>query len=368
MNTKHVPKTILPRRVSEDLRPPLECYGDVSDWLQRRFINVAWVEDLLLRMSQVLKMDADRHLLSEPRAFGRENHGISIIGPSRAGKTTLTLHVVERYLDEQFSGDHDDRGKRVVYYRVKGDATVKAMCLDICALCGFPSTPKQITRHDAQALAAHVLRRANISVLIIDEVHNSLKRSNEPVDLMLKGLLQDTHGLTVIAIGTERLGEYLRRPENNEVIGRFLEVSLVPFEHGSFCKVVMAALKNYSDAVDLPLAADISDDPHFAARIITGCQRSHGLCMRLIASTVIYAHENEFAAVSKSDFQHIYRIQFAHLEGSNPFEPEDFSALAVAPSAAAAKGSLLLSHLNQGTDTATALTKRRRQRTKKATG
>lgn len=368
MNTKNVPKTILPRRVIDDPRPPLECYGDVSDWLQRRFINTVWVEDLLHRMSQVLKMDADRHLLSEPRAFGRENHGISIIGPSRAGKTTLTLHVVEKYLDEKFSGDHDDRGKRVVYYRVKGDATVKAMCLDICALCGFPSTPKQITRHEAQALAAHVLRRANISVLIIDEVHNALKRSNEPVELMLKGLLQDTHGLTVIAIGTERLGDYLRRPENNEVFGRFLEVSLAPFEHGSFRKVVTAALRRYSDAVDMPLAADISDDPHFAARIITGCQRSHGLCMRLIASTVIFAHENEFSAISKSDFRHIYRIQFAHLEGSNPFEPEDFSALAEIPSATTTKGSLLLSHLSSETETAIAPPKRRGRKPKKAAG
>lgn len=359
------PKTILPRRALEDPRPPLDNYGDLSDWLQRRYINTAWVGELLARMALVLKTDSEGRLLPEPRAFGRENHGISIIAPSRVGKTSLILHVVEKYLDEKFSGDHDDRGKRVIYYRVKGDATVKAMCLDICALCGFPSTPKQITRHDAQALAAHTMKRANVSILIIDEVHNVLKRSNEPVDLMLKGLLQDSHGLTVIAIGTERFGNYLRNPENTEVLGRFYEVSLEPFEPREFRTVVETALKRYCERLEMPIAQDIATDPYFAARIIAGCQQSHGLCMRLIASTLVHAHENGFGSVSRAEFQHIFRIQFAHLRMPNPFDPEDFSALADVPLAAATMGSRLLAHLSPAEGTTAAPTRRGRKKSNK---
>jgi hypothetical protein len=242
------------------------------------------------------------------------------------------------------------------------------MCLDICAQCGFPSTPKQITRHEAQALAAHTMKRANVSILIIDELHNALKRSDEPVDLMLKGLLQDSHGLTVIAIGTERLGAYLRDPKNKEVIGRFYEVSLNPFEKGEFRTVVQTAFDQYCGKLEMPVAEDIASDPHFASRIIAGCESTHGLCMRLIASTLVHAHENGFKSVSRSDFKYIFDLQFAHLDIHNPFEPQDFTAFEGVASAEVTRGSLLLSHLSPSAETVIAPTKKRRRQSTKMKG
>ena len=314
------------RRTVIDPRPPLNQFGDVSDWLHRRYINNEWVLALVKSLGQVLKKDQEGRLLPEARAFGKENMGVAVIGPSRSGKSALVNHVFSKYIGEDLRDQA--RGENALYYRVKGDATAKSLCLDICDMCGYSAPRRHITRHEAQALAAHRMKLAGVKLLVIDELHNALGRRDEPVDLLLKGFLQDSHGLAVVVIGTEVLGDFLADPAKNEVEGRFWETKLDPFELPEFLHVVRAALRQYADALNITLGPDVENDPHFPLRIIEGSGFSMGLSMRLIATVMVSVHENGQGSASRYHFHEMFARMPGLARRHNPFIVDDYSAMA----------------------------------------
>jgi len=314
------------RRTVSDPRPPLDQFGDVSDWLHRRYINNEWVPALVKNLGQVLKKDQEGRLLPEARAFGKENMGVAVIGPSRSGKSALVNHVFSKYIGEDLRDQA--RGENALYYRVKGDATVKNLCLDICDMCGYSASRQHITRHQAQGLAALRMELAGVRLLVIDELHNALGRRDEPVDLLLKGFLQDSHGLAVVVVGTQVLGDFLTNPKNREVEGRFWETSLDPYDLPKFLHVVRAALRQYADALNITLGPDIANDPHFPLRIIEGSGFSMGLSMRLIATVMVSVHENSQGSASRYHFREMFARMPGLARRHNPFIVDDYSAMA----------------------------------------
>ncbi len=326
------------RRTVSDPRPPLDQLGDVSDWLHRRYITNEWVPDLVRNLGEVLKKDQEGRLLPEARAFGKENMGVAVIGPSRSGKSALVNHVFSKYIGEDLRDQA--RGENALYYRVKGDATAKSLCLDICDMCGYSAARRHVTRHEAQALAARRMQLAGVKLLVIDELHNALGRRDEPVDLLLKGFLQDSHGLAVVVIGTEVLGDFLTDPRKKEIEGRFWETKLDPFDLPKFLYVVAAALRQYSDALDITLGSDIANDPHFPLRIIEGSGFSMGLSMRLIATVMVSVHENGDGSASRNHFSEMFARMPGLTRRHNPFIVADFSAMADLAEAAST-GSLI---------------------------
>ena len=314
------------RRTVSDPRPPLDQFGDVSDWLHRRYINNEWVPALVKNLGQVLKKDQEGRLLPEARAFGKENMGVAVIGPSRSGKSALVNHVFSKYLGEDLRDQA--RGENALYYRVKGDATAKSLSLDICDMCGYSAPRRHVTRHEAQALAARRMQLAGVKLLVIDELHNALGRRDEPVDLLLKGFLQDSHGLAVVVIGTEVLGDFLTDPMKKEVEGRFWETKLDPFDLPKFLHVVRAALRQYADALNITLGPDVENDPHFPLRIIEGSGFSMGLSMRLIATVMVSVHENGYGSASRHHFREMCARMPGLARRQNPFIVEDYSAMA----------------------------------------
>jgi hypothetical protein len=304
----------------------LDQFGDVSDWLHRRYINNEWVPALVKNLGQVLKKDQEGRLLPEARAFGKENMGVAVIGPSRSGKSALVNHVFSKYIGEDLRDQA--RGENALYYRVKGDATVKNLCLDICDMCGYSASRQHITRHQAQGLAALRMELAGVRLLVIDELHNALGRRDEPVDLLLKGFLQDSHGLAVVVVGTQVLGDFLTNPKNREVEGRFWETSLDPYDLPKFLHVVRAALRQYADALNITLGPDIANDPHFPLRIIEGSGFSMGLSMRLIATVMVSVHENSQGSASRYHFREMFARMPGLARRHNPFIVDDYSAMA----------------------------------------
>lgn len=320
-----------------DPRPPLDRHAEVSDWIHRRHIVTPWELELVERLEMILKKDSEGRLTAEPRRFRQENMGLMILGPPRIGKTELVRHVMWKYLGEDI-GSPDQSGA-VLYYRVHSEATVKGLSQDISERCGGPANLGRMRRAEAQALAQHRMELAGVRLLIIDEMHNALGRTSEPVALFLKGLLQDSHGLAVIIIGTDKLKKYLELPEHEEAHDRLIELRLEPFEREEGLSVISKALQHYSDALGLTLANDITGDPHFSARILDAYRGSHGRCMRLIATTVVFALENGRSCVGLEDFEEMFR-KLPGGAGDNPFEPADY-ATAAAAAAALAQGDLL---------------------------
>lgn len=252
--------------------------------------------------------------------------GVAVIGPSRSGKSALVSHVFSKYIGEDLRDQA--RGENALYYRVKGDATAKSLCLDICDMCGYSAPRRHITRHEAQALAAHRMKLAGVKLLVIDELHNALGRRDEPVDLLLKGFLQDSHGLAVVVIGTEVLGDFLADPEKKEVEGRFWETKLDPFDLPKFLNIVRAALRQYADALNIKLGPDVENDPHFPLRIIEGAGFSMGLSMRLIATVMVSVHENGDGSASRYHFREMFARMPGLARRHNPFMIDDYSAMA----------------------------------------
>lgn len=326
MQTHTKSETIIPVREIKDPKPPIDDHANFSDWLYRRFIRQDTDLDFVKRLSLILKRDGENHLLPEARAVGRENRGIAIIGPSGAGKSSLLLNVLTRYLGEDIG--KNGIGQKALYYRFHGDATIKSGALSICGACGFPDGRKTITRHEAQNLMVHRLGLSGFSVLCIDEIHNLLRKKAEPSDLFLKGLVQDTHGLAVIIVGTGELKDFLDDPKNIEVSRRYIRVYLDPSEGGEVAPVIHTALEQYCGAAELSIADDISADPHFALRLFNAAGGMFGSCMFLIATTVLRARECGASTVTRQHFSDVQDMLQTDPAIANPFLIEDYSPMA----------------------------------------
>ena len=81
--------------------------------------------------------------------------------------------------------------------------------MDICRATGLEVFPSRMTQSEAYVLATHRLKMAGVKIIIIDELHNLLGSKKEAANLFLKGFFHDADGLCLIAIGTERLRQFI---------------------------------------------------------------------------------------------------------------------------------------------------------------
>ena len=155
---------------------------------------------------------------------------------------------------------------------------------------------------------------------MIDEVHHLLGKPNEPVNLFLKGFLQDEPAICPIYIGTGQLREFLfDMPENLELQGRLHDLCLDPFEEGQFLGLLDTALSSFANVVDIQLAEDITSDPEFARKIYKGCKASFGRCMRLIAMSTLHAYEDGSKEITAEDFSEMFDLSLRTFNPINPF-------------------------------------------------
>ncbi len=239
--------------------PPLDCIASVSDRILNCYVSSEWDNQFLTRLGMVLRRDNDGNLLPEPKRVHGETKGISVVGPSGEGKTTLVKKAVARAL-----GDHLDdkgRGKHVVYCRVRSDATIKGVYMDLCRLTGFSSFPARMTNIEAKHLTVHRLQLAGIRVIILDEVHNQLGKNDRSVNLFLKSFLQDGRGFCLIVIGTSRLRQFILRPENDELPRRLPEFPLVPFKPDASISLINGALRDLTREAGLKFGRSIRPRP-----------------------------------------------------------------------------------------------------------
>ncbi|WP_172600840.1 ATP-binding protein [Cereibacter sphaeroides] len=310
-------------------RPPQDDLPALCDWIRNRYVSSAWDNQFLERLEMVLRRDASGQLLAEPKTFHGETMGIAVTGPSRDGKSTLVRRVVERVLGERF--DARGLGRHVIHLRVRSAATLKSVYTDLCAATGFTGLPSRLTIPEAHELAVHRLRLADIRIVILDEVHNLLGYDNRAVNLFLKTFLQDGGGFCLIAIGTERLRDFIYdKSENIELAGRLLDLSLERFPRDTSLALIHGALDRLSADAGLRLALSIRRDPYFADRILDGCRGSYGRSMRLITTSIVLALEEGAPALDIEDFRRVFDIELLYFNPENPFLPSDWVARASA--------------------------------------
>ncbi|WP_096785920.1 TniB family NTP-binding protein [Rhodobacter sp. CZR27] len=310
-------------------RPPRDNVPALCHWIRNRYVSSDWDNDLLARLEMVLCRDGDGRVQAQPKSFHGETRGIAVTGPSRDGKSTLVRRVLERELGERI----DDKrvGRHVVYQRVRTAATLKSVYRDLCAATGFTRLPARMTIPEAQELAMHRLRLADIRIVILDEVHNLLGYDNRAVNLFLKTFMQDGGEFCLIAIGTEVLRKFIyEREENLELAGRLLELSLKRFPQKTSLALINSALDGLSAEAGLRLAPSIRRDPYFAERILEGCRGSYGRSMRLISTSIVLALEEGASALDIEDFRRVFDLDLLYLNPENPFLLSDWAARATA--------------------------------------
>ena len=186
----------------------------------------------------------------------------------------------------------------------------------------------KLTRAEAHELATHRLRLAGVKILVIDEEHNLLGK-NEPVNLFLKTLAQDSGGFSVILIGTPKVREFVyERSENMEMAERYLDLPLLPFERPQTVALINGAVEGLARDAGVDLAPSIRFDPYFGDRIYDGCRGSLGRCMFLIAMATVRALEEGGDTVDIEDFKRIFDLKYLHYNPDNPFNISDWASRA----------------------------------------
>ncbi|KMK67567.1 ATP-binding protein [Puniceibacterium sp. IMCC21224] len=309
-----------------DVRPPLDDTPAMVDWLLRRYFVSRWDNDLVERLEMILKRDRVSNLLPEGKVFRNERKGVTVTAASQDGKTTMVIQVMKRLFGDSFTDTNC--GEQIAYCRLRGDATVKSVCMDLCRTTDYHNFPSKFTRTEANELATHRLRQAGIKIIVMDEVHNLLGK-NEPVNLFLKTLAQDGGGFCVILIGTPKVQEFVyQRSENIELAERYLDLPLLPFERAETIELIRGAIKSMTQDAAVDLAPSIQFDPYFADRIYDGCRGSYGRCMFLIANAVIRALEEGGDTVDIEDFRKIFELKYLHFNPENPFNLSDWASRA----------------------------------------
>lgn len=317
-----------PNAVSAQMPDTIELLGDnhatpnepdgFSDWLLNRYMVSDWDNQLVQRLALVLKRDADGKFLSDPKRFQNETMGISVTAPAREGKSFLVQKVLSKVLNEEIN--EEKCGPSILYCRLRTDATVKGVYMDICRKTGFDKFPAQLTRAQANELATHRLKMKGIKIVILDEVHNLLKPS-EPVNLFLKTFMQDGGGYCLITIGTPKLHRFIYEdPQNDELAGRLLDFQLQAFPRSVTIRMVGEAIRQLAHDAGLRLSQTVRSDPYFSDRVYEGCKGSYGRCMRLIAMSVLHAKEEGANELDINDFRSVFDLTLKPFNPINPFE------------------------------------------------
>jgi type II secretory pathway predicted ATPase ExeA len=317
-----------PALPDHDPRPPLDDTPATVEWILRRYFVSRWDNDFMERLEVVLRRDQDGNLLPDGKLFRTERRGVTVTAASQDGKTTLVMQVLKRLFNDSFT---DTRcGEKIVYCRLRGDATLISVYKDLCRSTGYFNFPAKLTRTDANELAMHCLRKVGIKIIVIDEVHNLIKNT-EPVNLFLKTLVQDGGGFCVILIGTPKVREFIyENSDNIELAERYFDMSLERFSRDETLSLINGAIKGIARDASIKLAMSIRADPYFADRIYDGCRGSYGRCMFLIANAVVRALEEGGDSVDIEDFRRIFDLKFLHYNPENPFATSDWASRASA--------------------------------------
>ncbi|WP_312531769.1 ATP-binding protein [Paracoccus sp. (in: a-proteobacteria)] len=306
-----------------DPRPSREDVSAFSDWLLRRYFISAWDNHFLARLEMVLKRDGEGNLLPEGKEFRSERRGVCITALSQHGKTTMVWQVLKRLFNDSFT--ESKCGERIAYCRLRGEASVKSICQDLCRSTGYNTFPVKMTRPEASDLAVHRLRLAGITMVVIDEVHN-MSDSKDVINRFLKTLAQDRGGVCVILVGTPKFREFIYNdPAHLELAERYLDLPLMPFARAETIDLIHAALREVTKDAGMRLAASIRKDLYFADRIYDGLHGSFGRCMFLTVNAVIRAFEQGGDTVEAEDFRKVFDLKYLHFNAQNPFVPREWA-------------------------------------------
>lgn len=309
-----------------DPRPPLDDMPAVSDWLHRRYIVTERDNQFHEMLKLVLQRDGDGQFLPVVKKYpGGETMGICVTAPAREGKSFMVTQALSRTFGHKINMNKADN--HILYCRLRSNATAKGVYMDICRATGLDVFPSRMTEAEALVIATHRLKLASIKIIIIDEVHNLIKSGKESTNLFLKSFFHDEDGFCLIAIGTDRLRQFIYdSPENEELAGRLLDLRMLNVPETSAIIMIRDALVKMTGYVDLKVGSSIKSDAYFANKIYDGCQGSFGRCMRLLTSSIIYAFEDGAKAVEAEDFATIFKLQFLQFNSENPFTISNFGA------------------------------------------
>lgn len=285
---------------------------------------------LLLRHPKVKKALALIAEAHENRGTGESIRGVTIVGRSRSGKTTIADLYLAMHPDDVVNGRPRRRVIKLTFPKVK---TISQVMEDLLRILGDPIPTKGSVSSRRQRFK-DLLNALGVEVVLFDEGHHLVTNRSDSVAEDIANWLKeviDQYNLTIVLFGTEEV----RRATslNEEVANRFFApLSLTAFgdirivnENGKEelvelgeLRVALKAIQDHFDETrDFAL-----DGVIMARRFLLATDGLIGLMVNLIVRACRFTIEEERETISADDLARAYDLYVGEpIEGGvgNPF-------------------------------------------------
>lgn len=263
------------------------------------------------------------------RGNGSSRCGVTVVGESRSGKSTLTFLYAEQYPDDEVNGVPR---RRVVVLSFPSATSSAQVTKELCRLLGDP-LPHKGDVDDRLDRFTKILIKLGVELLIFDEGHHLVEGRSDKVALQISRWLKtliDRHNLGVVLLGTK---EVRRATElNREVRNRFFTpVELTAFGDAQLEKngklqlvelgelrIVLAALQSHFDQTQRFSLNSVI----MAQRFILATDGLIGLIVDMVERACEYAIDDDRETINMSDLARTYDLYIGRaLDGGvgNPF-------------------------------------------------
>lgn len=200
---------------------------DKGIWIQYPF-----AEKLISRFEE---------LLHQPKRHRME--GRTLIGPTSNGKTSIVEEFIE--IQRQKSGMDENSYYEILRVEAPEIPSVKSLYIEIFSKCNMFHMARSGTAEQLKQDLIKLLRKLNVKMLFIDEIHNLLTAQN---DRILKQILNALKGLAnrlripIVLIGTEEAKDIIQR--DDQVLERYEIIYLNNWKKNGYFKLLLKTFEN----------------------------------------------------------------------------------------------------------------------------
>ena len=299
-----------------------------KDWLADRYFKLERDDDLAEHLTDLLETDASGIITGDPirDPLNGETNGLMLIGESGAGKSTLLRRTLAR--NPSLTLFTPETPGNTLFVTVEPEATIKSLAITIAELTGYPKMNARVRGYEAWSVALHRMRTFGITLLVIDEAHQLLRKGSgrEPAGVIqsLKNLLQYEGSVAVIIAGTAALRDGISvDPETDR---RFVKFQPWRIMDKSLDAVRFArCVASCAEKLGLSLLPEL----HFPERVLFAEAGDAGRSLKLAKQTMRRALTKGRSDIVLMDAAYCFDSLYGEREFS-PFDEVDWPNLRLA--------------------------------------
>lgn len=214
-----------------------------------------------------------------------------LIGPTNNGKSM----IVEKFRrTHPPSPDADQEHIPVLAVQMPSEPSVSRLYVALLGAMGAPLRPRRRLA-ELEQLALELLRKVDVRMLVIDELHNILagNSANRREFLNLLRFLGNELRIPLVGVGTREA--YLAIRSDDQLENRFEPVTLPLWEPDDNCCSLLAS---FAAALPLQRRSQIAT-PDMAGYLLTRCEATIGELARLLMAAAVAAVESGDEAINQ---------------------------------------------------------------------